>query len=332
MRAIVRYQGLPPSDPRSLVEARVPAPVTAGRDVLVRVEAVSVTSVDVRARTHRLPTPEGLILGGEGSGTVVAVGPDVTRFKAGDRVWWVGEVNRPGSNADYQLVDERNVGLKPVTLSWAEAAAMPMTAITAWEALFDRLHLTGTSTGTILMVGASGGVGSIMIQLARTLLPLVRTIATASSDQEAAWVSALGTDAIVDSRLGLVEQVDNAAPDGIDWIFTPHARGLSDANATVLKPFGNERARRRRGTPGVAPQVTARVAWHWELMFTRPLERIPDGVARQDVLDKVAALVDAGRLRTTMATHLTGFDARTLRTAHALVEKGPAIGKVVVAR
>ena len=333
VRAIVRYRGLPSSDPDSLVDVRFPTPVAEGRDVLIEVQAVSVSPVDVRARAFRSATPQGLVLGVEGTGTVVEAGPDVTRFAPGDQVWWAGDAARPGSNAEYQLVDERNVALKPLTASWEEVAAMPLAAITAWELLFDRLRLTEDSTETILMVGAQGAVGSLLLQLSRARLPLITTVATAASDRDAARARSLGADAIIDVRQDILEQVDSAAPHGVDWIVTPNSRGVHDIGSTVFRPFGNGIIRRDGGLNGAGGGDAARgVASHWDLVYTRALDRIPASVDRHDILDQVAGMVDLGELRTAQAPRLLGLDARTMRRAHAFVESETTTGTVVVTR
>ncbi len=332
MNAVVRYRPLPAADPRSLVDAREPRPTATGHDVLVKVEAVSVNPADVQSRGHGRPTPKGRILGYDGAGTVIDTGPDVTLFRPGDEVWWAGQIDRPGSNADFQLVDERITGRKPDTLDWAQAAAMPLTTITAWEALFDRLQLTGQSCGTLLVVGATGGVGSMVVQIAETLLPGVTTIATSSTPDGDRWVRSLGADAIVNYSQDLAEQVRHAAPAGVDWIFTSHSRGQIDLYAHVLKPFGHIVAIDDVQGQDLLPLKAKSIAWHWELMFTRPQQHTPDMIGQHNLLDAAAGLVDAGRLRSTLTQQLTGFDAVTLRHAHAAVETGGTIGKVVVVR
>jgi NADPH:quinone reductase len=329
MNAIVRYEPLPATDPRSLVDAQIPKPVAAGHDVLVRVEAVSVNPADVKARSGGQPTPEGRVLGYDGAGTVVESGPDVTLFKPGDQVWWAGQMDRPGSDADFELVDERIVGRKPDTLDWAQAAAMPLTTITAWETLFDRLRLNEKSQGALYVAGATGGVGSMVLQLAKALLPQVTTLATSSTPDGDTWVRSLGADAIVNYRGDLAAQLPDAS---VDWIFTSHSRGQVELYARVLKPFGHIVAIDDEHGQDLYPLKPKSIAWHWELMFTRPQLRTPDMIGQHELLNAVADLVDAGRVRSTLTERMTGFDAATLRRAHAAVETGATIGKVVVTR
>ncbi|MEV8214912.1 zinc-binding dehydrogenase [Leifsonia sp. NPDC077715] len=299
--------------------------------MLIEVRAVSVSAVDVRARVRRSATPEGFVLGSEGAGTVVEAGPQVSRFAPGDDVWWVSDTVRPGSNADYQVVDEGSIGLMPHTASWEEAAAVPLAAISAWEVLFDRLHLTENSTETLLIVGAHGPVGSVLLQLGRARFPRIRTIATISDDRDASWIRSLGADAVIDSRHDLVEQVDAAAPDGVDWIFTPNTRGLRDIGSTVFRPFGNGLIR-RDGSGRAAGTGPRGVASHWDLVYSRDLERIPPSVDTRGILGRVAGMVDRGELRIGVPRRLYGLEARTLRTAHAFVEADGATGNVVVVR
>lgn len=332
MHAVVRREALAVTDSESLVDEIVPVAAPTGHDVLIRVEAVSVNPVDVKVRGGGPASPAGRILGFDGAGTVVAVGPETTLFSPGDDVWWAGALTRPGSNAEFQLVDERIVGRKPTTLEWADAAALPLTAITAWETLFDRLALTPESTGTLLIAGATGGVGSIMLQLVRAVLPHVHTIATASRPAGDSWVRSLGADAVVNHRSDLAAQVLEIAPDGIDWVFTGHSRGQVEAYASIVKPFGHIVAIDDEKDQDLSVLKPKSIAWHWELMFTRSLFSTPDMIEQHLLLDQLADLVDAGHVMTTATTRLTGIDAATLREAHGLVEAGTIIGKVVIAR
>lgn len=332
MHAVVRRAALPVTDGESLVDATVPVVPPTGRDLLIRVEAVSVNPVDVKVRGGGPASPEGRTLGYDGAGTVVAIGPEATLFSPGDDVWWAGALTRPGSNAQFQLVDERVVGRKPTTLDWADAVALPLTTITAWETLFDRLALTPESTGTLLIAGATGGVGSIMLQLVRELLPNVRTVATASRPEGEHWVRSLGADVVVNHRGDLASQVLEVAPGGVEWVFTGHSRDQVDTYARIVKPFGHIVAIDDEKGQDLSVLKPKSITWHWELMFTRTLFSTPDMVEQHRLLDTVADLVDAGRVVTTATTRLTGIDAATLREAHGIVEAGTVIGKVVIAR
>lgn len=326
--AIGYTTNLPASDPAALDAREVDVPEVGPHDLLVEVEAVSVNPVDVKVRAGA-PAHGFRVLGFDAAGVVRAVGPAVTLFAPGDEVFYAGSIDRPGTNQRLHAVDERIVGRKPRTLDFADAAALPLAAITAWESLFDRLGLTADSTGTLLVVGATGGVGSAMLQLAEALLPHVTVIATASDDARADWVRDLGAEHVVDHRGDLVAQVLDIAPRGVEWLFTAHSEGQVETYAQIVAPFGHIVAI-DDGPRDVSPLKGSSIAWHWELMFTRPLQQTPDMVEQHRLLTTVADLVDAGRLRTTATTTLTPISAATLREAHMLVESGRTVGKVVV--
>ena len=327
--AIGYRANLPVTDPQAFVTEEVPVPDPGPHDLLVEVEAVSVNPVDVKQRAGS--RPHGLrVLGYDAAGTVVAVGESVTLFRVGDPVFYAGAIDRPGSNQRLHLVDERIVGRKPASLSFGDAASLPLTAITAWESLFDRLALTPDAAGTMLVVGATGGVGSVLIQLAKALLLGVRIIATASDPEREAWVRELGAHHTVDHRQGWEKQVTAIAPDGVQWIFTAHSKDQIPAYAQVIAPFGHIVAI-DDGPRDVAPLKGKSASWHWELMFTRSRLQTADMVEQHRLLDRVAGLVDEGRLRATTSTTLSPISAENLREAHRLVETGRTIGKVVVA-
>ena len=220
MRAVGYRASLPISEPDSLLDVELPIPTPGPRDLLVRVEAVSVNPVDTKVRRGVDPAGELKVLGYDAAGVVVGVGPEVTRFRVGDEVYYAGSIGRPGTNPQFHLVDERITGHKPATLDFAEAAALPLTTITAWEALFDRFRLAKDSTGTLLVMGAAGGVGSVLVQLARALTG-VTVIGTASRAESQQWVTELGAHHAVDHHGDLVAAVREVAPDGVDYIFTP---------------------------------------------------------------------------------------------------------------
>lgn len=329
--AVAYTKSLPVEDPESLVDTQVPVPAVGPRDLLVEVRAVSVNPVDVKVRASTDPGGEPKVLGFDAAGIVRDVGPEVTFFAPGDEVFYAGSIQRPGTNSALHAVDERIVGRKPTTLSFAEAAALPLTAVTAWECLFDKLRLSADSVGTLLVVGGSGGVGSVLLQLVEALLPGVRTIATSSRPETDEWVRGLGADSTVDHRGDLREELRAAAPDGVDWIFTAHSTGQLELYADVLKPFGQIVAIDDPETMDVVPLKSKALTWHWELMFTRSLHDALDVAEQHRILDEVARLVDDGTLRTTVTRTLTPIDAEQLREAHRLVEDGHVIGKVVVA-
>ena len=326
--AIGYTQNLPATDPKSLISQEIELPELGPHDLLVAVEAVSVNPVDMKVR---LGTPaDGFkVLGFDAAGTVQEVGSAVTLFAPGDEVYYAGSIDRPGTNQRLHLVDERITGRKPATLSFAEAAALPLTAITAWETLFDRLQLTEQSTGTLLVVGATGGVGSIMLALAEVLLPQVTVIATASDDERAAWARDLGAENTVNHHEDLAAQVLTLAPHGVDWLFTAHSEGQLETYAQIVRPFGQVVAI-DDGSRDVSPLKSKSISWHWELMFTRALYQTADMIEQHRLLNKVADLADQGQIRTTVTSTLTPISAKNLRHAHELIESGRTLGKLVL--
>ncbi|MFK3676491.1 zinc-binding alcohol dehydrogenase family protein [Microbacterium sp. NPDC090218] len=325
MPAIGARGRLPVSDPGSLSDISLPVPTPKGRDLLVEVQGVSVNPVDVKMRASAPVEGAPKILGYDAAGVVVAVGDDVSRFAVGDRVYYAGQNDRPGTDARYHLVNENIVGHAPRTLSVAEAAALPLTAITAWESLFDRLALDRESEGTILVIGAAGGVGSMIIQLAKALTRL-QVIAVASRPETADWVRRMGADHVVGRDF--TAAVSAIAPSGVDYVFTSFTPGNVRAIADVIRPRGQVVSIDETG--GSIDALKAKSAtWHWELMFTRPVTD-PADAYQHDLLERVAELVDGGILRSTVTTHLTPLDAATLRRAHEIVEGSRTIGKVVV--
>lgn len=336
MKAIgYRQHGLPISDPRALEDLILPDPrPPQGRDLLVRVHAVSVNPRDVKSRMA-LAAPPGkpAVLGYDASGVVAAVGPEVRLFRPGDAVFYAGVLDRPGSNAELQLVDERIVGRKPAKLGHGEAASLPLTALTAWEMLFDRLQIPrgGGAEGALLVIGGAGGVPSIAIQLARRLTDAV-VVATASRPESAAWVRALGAAYVVNHAAPLAAQV--AALPGLPpvrWIFSTHTGTASWAEmAKIVAPQG------RIGLIDDPEPLDLRlvkfksVSIHWEAMFTRPMFATADMIRQHEILDEVAALVDAGALRATAAQGYGTVNAENLRRAHAALEAGRVVGKIVL--
>ncbi|SNT27874.1 zinc-binding alcohol dehydrogenase family protein [Asanoa hainanensis] len=326
MRAVGYRKRLPITDSESLVDADVPIPTPGPHDLLVRVEAVSVNPVDVKSRSGS--DPKGFrILGYDAAGVVTAVGPAVTRFGVGDEVYYAGQIDRPGSNAQFQAVNENIVGHKPASLDFAEAAALPLTTITAWEMLFDHFGLSAASTGTLLVIGGAGGVGSMVLQLARARTGLT-LVATAGRGDSQRWATRMGAHQVVD-RHNLVESVRTAAPDGVDYLISPFSKGNIDAYAELIRPLGHIAATDEPEGLDLLPLKAKSVAWHWELMFTRPM-LLPEDSYQHDLLEETAKLVDAGKVRSTATTRLGPLDAATMRDAHARVESSAAIGKVVV--
>ncbi len=331
MQAVVSFRGLPIGDEDSLVSAELPLPELRPHDILVQVQAVSVNPVDVKRRAGLRDGAGPTVLGYDGAGIVSAVGPAAVRYKVGDEVYYAGDVTRQGSNAAYQAVDERIVGRKPTQFSFAQAAAMPLTTITAWETLFEKFRLTATSEGALLVLSGAGGVGSILTQLAKKLTRLT-VIATASREESRAFARAMGADHVVDHHGDLAANVRAVVPDGADYIFSPYSAANLDAFAAIAKPFGEITA--IDGPPGLdlSLLVSKSVSWHWELMFTRSMYDTPDLIEQQRLLARAADLFDEGTLSSTLTTTLEGFTPATLRRAHEIVESGHAVGKVVVAR
>ncbi|MGW3248576.1 zinc-binding alcohol dehydrogenase family protein [Streptomyces sp. NPDC001070] len=330
MRAVASYRGLPVDDPGSLVDVEVPVPDPRPRDVLVRVEAVSVNPVDIKVRAGLPASDEPRVLGFDAAGVVEAVGDEVTTLQVGEQVWYAGDITRAGSNAEFQAVDERLVARKPRSLGFAEAAALPLTTITAWETLFDRFALTAQSTGTLLALGAAGGVGSMLIQLTKQLTGL-RLLASAGRPESARWVTELGADAVVDHH-DLAATAAAAAPEGVEYLFSPYSAGMIETFAQLVRPFGHITAIDEPEGLDLLPLKAKSIAWHWELMFTRSMFRTPDMIEQKNLLQAVAGLVDDGRIRTTVTTTIDDFSAAGLRRAHRMVETGRTTGKIVVTR
>lgn len=332
--AIGYCSNLPISDPDSLVARQVEVASPGPHDLLVEVRAVSVNPVDVKERAIA-PVPGSgpgagfRVLGFDAAGTVREVGSAVTLFSPGDEVFYAGSPDRPGSDQRLHLVDEQIVAHRPRSVSFAEAASLPLTSITAWETLFERFGLSAGSRGVILVIGATGGVGSAMLQLAEALLPGVTVIATASGPERVAWVKGLGAEHVVDHHGDLASQVLAIAPDGVDWLFSAHSEGQISTYASVVRPFGHVVAI-DDGPRDVAPLKRRSIAWHWELMFTRPLNHTPDMVEQHRLLERVANLVDRGLLRPTCTAMLSPITPETLREAHRRVESGRMLGKVVL--
>ncbi len=331
MRAIGYAANHPVDHVEALIQRDVAVPDIGPHDLLVEVRAVSVNPVDLKQRAHA--NSRGFrVLGYDAAGVVVETGDAVTLFEKGDHVYYAGALDRPGSNAQFQAVDERIVGRKPASLGWADAAALPLTTLTAYEALFDKLRLTGTSTGTLLIVGAAGGVGSIMIQLAKELAPRVRVIGTASRPESAEWVMSLGADAVIDHSGDLAANVLAAVPKGVDWIFTAASAqpGAVASYVRIAKPFGQIVAIDDPHQLDVLSLKSKALSWHWEFMFARSMHHADDMIEQHRILNEVAELVDEGRIRTTATERLSPMTAENVIAGHRIVESGRAIGKVVI--
>jgi zinc-binding alcohol dehydrogenase family protein len=333
MKAIGYRRSLPITHSYSLEDVELPVPLPRPRDLLVRVSAVSVNPVDTKIRQARQPT-EGQVevLGWDAVGIVEAVGEEVSRFEVGDRVFYAGAINRPGANSELHVVDERIVACAPHSLDDAEAAALPLTSITAYELLFDRLRIPkgGGAGKKLLIVGGAGGVGSILIQLARQLTQL-DIIATASRPETRQWCLYLGADTVIDHREPLSEGLAAAGVGQVDFVAALTKTGQHfEQIIECLRPQG-ALAVIDDDPLDVMKLKTKSISLHWELMFTRSLFETPDMSEQGRLLTEVSELVDAGRIQSTVNHRLGSINAANLRRAHALIESGKAQGKVVLA-
>ena len=320
--------------PEALVDIELPRPEPGPRDLLVEIRAVSVNPVDTKVRRRAAADPGGWkVLGWDAAGVVVEVGAEVSAFTAGDEVFYAGDLNRQGTNAEYHAVDARIVGRKPSSLDFAQAAALPLTAITAWEALFDRLDVRKDVPGAasaVLVIGGAGGVGSIAIQLLRHLTEL-KVIATASRPETVEWVRDLGAHHVVDHSRPLAAEVAALGIGAPAFVFSTTATDRHmGAIAELIAPQGRWALIDDPGVVDIAPFKRKSVSTHWELMFTRSLFETADMDAQGELLDEVARFVDAGVLKTTLGQHFGAINATNLRRAHALIEQGKARGKVVL--
>ncbi len=333
MRAVGYQRSLPITDDAALVDIDLPRPEPKGRDLLVEIRAVSVNPVDTKVRRRAAPE-EGSwkVLGWDAAGVVAAVGPEVKGFEPGDEVFYAGALERQGTNAENHLVDERIVGRKPASLGWAEAAALPLTAITAWETLFDRLDVrkpVPSAGQSILIIGGAGGVGSIAVQLVRQLTD-VTVIATASRPETVEWARSLGAQHVLDHRKPLAAEVAALGIGAPTFVFSTTNTDLHLAEIVkLIAPQGRFALIDDPAALDVLPFKRKSVSTHWEFMFTRSMFATPDMDAQGKLLDEVARLVDAGTLRTTLGDHFGQINATNLKRAHALLESGTARGKIV---
>lgn len=333
MKAIAYTKPLPVTDENALQDFDLPEPQPRPRDLLVDVRAVSVNPVDVKVRARIDPDGAPKVLGYDASGVVRAVGADVTLFKPGDEVFYAGAIDRPGTNSERHVVDERIVGRKPKSLSHAEAAALPLTTITAWELLFDRFGIPqgGGEGETLLAIGGAGGVGSILIQLARRLTALT-VVATASRPATREWVEAMGAHHVIDHRGDLPGQMKELG-------FAPrYVAGLTGTDqhfraiAEMLAPQGKFGLVDDPDPKAIDIMLIKQkaISLHWEFMFTRSMFETPDMIEQHQLLNSVADLVDKGQLQSTANHDGGGMTAANLREAHRLQESGTAIGKTTL--
>lgn len=342
MKAIAYRPGSAASDPSALSDVETAVPQPGPHDVLVRVRAVSVNPLDTKVRRGLVVVPEGVdTLGWDASGVVESVGGEVSLFKPGDEVFYAGSFHLPGSNAELHRVDERMVGLKPQSLTFAEAAAVPLAGLTAWQLLFERLGVrhegepgfrAANEAGSLLVLGGAGGVGSLLIQLARRLTSLT-VIATASRQDSRDWCLSLGAHHVVDHRHSLTEQIRALGVPGVTHVasLTHTADHFADL-VELLEPHGKLGVIDDHVTLDAAPLKGKSLSLHWEMVFTRPLFHTRDLMVQHQILTRLAQLIDQGVVRSTLTTTLTPLNAASLLEAHRRVEAGGVIGKVVVAQ
>lgn len=334
MRAVGYKTSLPIEDDRSLEDITLPRPTPTGRDLLVAVQAISVNPVDTKVRVRAQPEEGGWkVLGWDAVGVVEAVGPEATLFAPGDAVFYAGAIGRQGTNAEYHLVDERIVGRKPESLSAPEAAALPLTAITAWEALFDRLdvrrHVPGAAEA-ILIIGGAGGVGSIATQLAARLTDLT-VIATASRGETADWSRSLGAAHVIDHAKPLAAEIEALGVGAPAFVFsTTHTDQHLPEIAKLIAPQGRFALIDDPEALEISPLKQKSVSTHWEFMFTRSMFGTADIAKQGALLNEVARLIDDNTLKTTLGESFGAINAANLRRAHALIESHRAKGKIVL--
>jgi zinc-binding alcohol dehydrogenase family protein len=334
MKAIGYHRPLPISDANALVDLELPDPVPQEFDLLVAVKAISVNPVDVKVRSSAVPMPsQARVLGWDAAGIVRDVGSRVSRFKPGDRVWYAGDLNRPGSNAELQLVDERIAGPMPKTLDFAAAAALPLTTITAWELLFNRLkvqHANPTNDNTLLVIGAGGGVGSILIQLARRLTGLT-VIATASRPETQEWVTSQGAHHVIDHSKPWAPQLTRQGLGSVSHLIGLHrTEQYLPQILDVLQAEGQLALIDDPKVLDIAPFKSKSLSVHWEFMFTRSMFKTVTLPEQHALLRRAAALVDDRTLISTMTTRMSGITASNLKLAHGLIEQGGTRGKIVL--
>ena len=334
MKAVGYTQSLAINENDALIDVDIEKPSASGRDLLVKVNAIAVNPVDYKIRQRVNPeagTPK--ILGWDAVGEVVEIGADVSEFAVGDRVYYAGDLTRQGTNAEYQLVDERIVGHAPKTLSDSEAAALPLTTITAYELLFDHLALAQQqekSDEVVLVVGAAGGVGSIMLQLLKTLTGAT-VIATASRQSSKDWVVSLGADYVVDHSKPMAQQIEALNIGQVTHVASLNNTGAYvEAFVEVMKPKGKLALIDDPESLDVSKLKQKSLSLHWEFMFTRSMFETDDMVEQSHLLNHVANLIDVGKVKTTVGKHLGKINAANLKKAHQILEEGSAIGKLVL--
>jgi zinc-binding alcohol dehydrogenase family protein len=332
MKAVVYTQpGLPIQDAQSLYDTQLPTPTPGARDLLVEVKAIAVNPVDTKIRASR-GGEQPQVLGWDAVGVVREVGAEVTLFQPGDEVFYAGAIDRPGTYSELHVVDERIVGHKPRSLDKASAAALPLTSITAWELLFDRLGVVENAGKgqSLLVIGAAGGVGSILVQLASKLTQLT-VIGTASRPETQAWVKELGAHHVIDHSKPIAPQLQALGLDTVDYVISlTHTDTYLAQLVEVLRPQGKLALIDDPAQLDVMPLKRKSLSLHWELMFTRSLYKTEDMIKQHQLLERVSKLIDDGVLKTTVGEHFGTINADNLKRAHAVIESGKARGKIVL--
>lgn len=332
MKAVAYQESHPADHPEALIDCELPDPEPGERDLLVAIKAISVNPVDCKIRTIVQPAQgESKVLGWDAAGVVKAVGASVSGFKPGDEVYYAGDLTRQGSNAEYQLVDERIVAKKPHSLSFAEAAALPLTTITAWELLFDRLAFPKEDqSATLLITGAAGGVGSILVQLVKTLTQ-GRVVATASREESRAWLNELGADVVIDHSADMKQQLQAHNIAEVSHVASlTHTDDHVETLIDLLRPQGKFGLIDDPNHLDIKAFKRKSISVHWEFMYTRSMFNTEDMSAQHELLEKVASLVDQGHIRSTLGQHLGAICADNLKRAHQLIESRKTIGKLVL--
>lgn len=335
MKAVGFKTSLPISAANSFIDFQTEKPSPQGHELLVKINAIAVNPVDYKIRQNAAKDTElaePKIIGWDACGVVESVGSNVSLFKVGDEVYYAGDITKPGCNAEYQVIDERIVGKKPKSLSFEAAAAIPLTALTAWEILFDRIRINAEKDKgrTLLIIAGAGGVGSIAIQLAKKIAGL-KVIATASRPESIEWCKLMGADVVVNHK-NLIEEVRNAGFHYVDFIVDfVDTNGYWDAMAELIKPQGHIASITGSATPIALNKLkTKSASFSWEFMYTRSTFQTEDMMEQHHILNEVAHLLDEGILQHTLTQTLTGLSAETLKQAHEQLESGASIGKLAI--
>lgn len=334
MKAVGLHRYLPIENPESLLDLKMEKPAATGRDLLVRVKAVAVNPVDYKVRSPKAKVEETpKVLGWDVSGIVEEVGPDCTLFRPGDEVYYAGDITRQGGNSEFHLIDERIVGKKPKSLDFAQAAALPLTTLTAYEALFERMNISrepsDNKNKAILIIGAAGGVGSIAVQLAKWAGLTV--IGTASRPDSVAWVKEQGADYTINHFEEFVPQLKQLGYDAVPYILCLNTTAKHWANmANAIAPQGTICSIISDGPLDIQSIVNKSATFVWEFMFTRSMFQTEDMIRQHLLLNEVADLIDSNKIRTTLSERLAPIHAANMRKAHSLLETGRVIGKIAI--